>query len=185
MAYPEDLLEFAQEMASIHPGEAHQPSLRRAVSTGYYALFHLLIADAVGNCTDPQFRAALARMFDHGPMKQASDRKLSELNDFFDRKPLEGPERTVKYHLYNVAETFSQAQQNRNDADYNLLREWEPTQVSLLLEDIADAFKSWHTIREEPAARDYLVSMLPSRERRQTEKPRSKRRPTPTDTPES
>jgi hypothetical protein len=66
MAYPDDLLQFAQEIANLHPDKAHQPSLRRAVSTGYYALFHLLISDAIANCTDPQFRAALARVFDHG-----------------------------------------------------------------------------------------------------------------------
>jgi hypothetical protein len=185
MAYPDDLLQFAQDIANLHSDEAHQPSLRRAVSTGYYALFHLLISDAVANCTDAQFRATLSRIFDHGPMKQASDRKLSELNDFFDRRPLEGSDRTIKYHLYNVAETFSQAQQDRNDADYNLLREWQPTQVSLLLEGIADAFQSWNAIRHEPVGRDYLISMLPSRERKQNEKPRSKPRPTLTDIPKS
>lgn len=113
-------------------------------------------------------------------MKQACDRKLSDLNDFFDQRPPEGPERTVKYHLYNVPETFSQAQHNRNEADYNLLRDWQPTQVSLLLEGIAEAFKSWSTIRHEPLAGDFLISMLPSRERKQTEKPCSKPRPTPT-----
>lgn len=183
MAYAHELLQFAQEIANLHPEEAHQPSLRRAISTAYYALFHLLISDAIANCTDPQFRATLARVFDHGPMKQASDRKISELNDFFDQKPPEGPERTLKYHLYNVAETFSQAQQNRNEADYNLLREWQPTQVSLLVEGVADAFKSWSLICEEREARAYLISMLPSRERKQNEKPRSKPRPTPTDNP--
>jgi hypothetical protein len=181
MGYPEDLLQLAQETATLHPGDAHQPSLRRAISSGYYALFHLLISDAVASCADPQFRATLARVFDHGPMKQASDKKLSELNDFFDRRPPEGPERTIAYHLYNVAETFSQAQHNRNEADYNLLREWQPTQVSLLLEAIAEAFRSWNTIRDDPAARSCLGSMLPSRERKQSDRPRSKPRPTPTD----
>jgi hypothetical protein len=117
-------------------------------------------------------------------MKQASDKKQSELNDFFDQRPPEGPERTVKYHLYNVAETFSRAQHHRNEADYNLLREWQPTQVSLLLEGIADAFKSWNIIRHEPVALDYLISMLPSRERKEKEKPR-KPRPTPTDSSKS
>lgn len=185
MAYPDDLLQFAQETANLHPGEAHQPSLRRALSTGYYALFHLLISSAVANCADPHFRATLARVFDHGPMKQACDKKLSELNDFFDQRPPEGAERSIKYHLYNVAETFSQAQHNRNEADYNLLREWQPTQVWLLLESIADAFKSWAIIQHEPAARDYLISRMPSRERNQNEKPRSKPRPTPTDPPKS
>ena len=163
MAYPDDLLQFAQEMASLHIEQAHQPSLRRAVSSGYYALFHLLILDAIANCSDPQFRAALARMFDHGPMKQASDRN----------------------HLYNVAETFSQAQQERNDADYDLLKEWQPAQVSLLPEGIADAFQSWNTIRREAAARDFLISMLSSRERKQSERTRSKPRASPTDAPRS
>lgn len=110
MAYPNELLQFAQEIASLYPNEAHQPSLRRALSSGYYALFHLLISDAVANCSDPHFRATLARIFDHGPMKQACDKKLSELNDFFNQRPPEGPERVSKYHLYTVAETFSQAQ---------------------------------------------------------------------------
>ncbi len=40
MAYPDDLLQFAQELANLYPDEAHQPSLRRALSTGYYALFY-------------------------------------------------------------------------------------------------------------------------------------------------
>lgn len=180
MAYPDDLLRLAQRIASLFE-EAHQPSLRRAVSTGYYALFHLLISDAIATCSDPHFRATLARVFDHGPMKQACDRTISELNGFFDQRPSEGPERTAKYHLYNVVETFSEAQHNRNEADYNLLREWQPTQVSLLLEGIADAFRSWALIREEPLARDYLASMLPSRERKQNERGRAKLRPTPTD----
>jgi hypothetical protein len=118
-------------------------------------------------------------------MKQASDRRVSQLNAFFDERPPEGPERTTKYHPYNVAETFSQAQHNRFEADYNLLREWQPTQVSLLIEGIADAFKSWTIVRQEPEARDYLVSMMPSRERKPNEKPHSKPRPTPTDTPKS
>ena len=181
MAYPEDLLQFAQEIAGFRPGKADQPSLRRAVSTGYYALFHLLISEAVSTCQDPRFRTTLARVFDHGPMKQASDSIVSDLDEFFKEKPAEGSERTIKYHLYNVAETFSQAQQDRHEADYNLTREWPPTEVSLLLEAIAEAFKSWNLIRSEPVAREFLASMLPSKERKQPKKRRSKSRPTPTD----
>ena len=48
--------------------------------------------------------------------------------------------------------------QNRTDADYNLLKEWQPGQVSLVIEAVEDAFKSWHTIREEQAAKDFLNS---------------------------
>ncbi len=154
-------------MAELYPANAHQPSLRRAVSTAYYALFHLLISDAVAYCGDPQLANALARIFEHGAMKSASDSKVSEINSLFDPKPPGEPERTITFHLHNVAETFGQAQNNRLDADYNLAREWHPGQVSLLVEEVEATFKSWDVVRSEKAAKDYLLSMLPTRERKQ------------------
>jgi len=124
VAYAEELLELAQELANLHPDSPHQPSLRRAVSTAYYALFHLLISEATANWQRPELRAALGRVFDHGPMKQAADKKVTELNNYFKTKPPEGPGKTVALHLRNVAETFGQAQYHRNEADYNIAREW-------------------------------------------------------------
>ncbi len=180
MAYADELLQLAREIVNLHPNEAHQGSLRRALSTAYYALFHLLISDAVASCTEPRLRASLARMFDHGPMMQASERKMSALKDFFKQRPAKGQEYDLNDHLYSIAETFSEAHYNRHEADYNLIREWQPTEVSLLIERVADAFNRWSIIRENPAARDYLISMLPSREKKQPEK---NRRPGMTDIP--
>ena len=40
--------------------------MRRAVSTAYYALFHLLVGEAVSNWKRSDQRAKLARTFDHG-----------------------------------------------------------------------------------------------------------------------
>ena len=116
-------------------------------------------------------------------MKQAADKKVSELNNYFKEKPPEGPERTLAYHLYNVADTFAQAQYHRNEADYNTAREWDLTEVLLHIDGVADAFKSWNIIRDEPTAQAYLVSMLQSKERRQSERPRPEKRPTLTDNP--
>ncbi len=171
MAYADDLLHLAIEIANFRRTDAHQASLRRALSTAYYALFHLLVSDAISDCRDPHLRAALARLFDHGPMRKASEDKVSELKGFSKQRPPEGSEQFVKYHLRNVAETFRQAQHNRNEADYNLTREWQPTEVSLLIEGIRDAFESWALIREERASRDYLIAMLPSRVRKQPDRP--------------
>ena len=180
MEYADDLLQLARELANLRPA-AHQPSLRRALSTAYYALFHLLINDAVASCGDPQLRAALSRIFDHGRMRQASNDKVSKLKAFFSQRPLKGPDYDLKEHLYNVAATFQQAHHNRNEADYNLVREWQPAEVALLIEGVADAFHSWNEIHEEQAARDYLISMLPSRETKQPEKMPPDRRPRLTD----
>jgi hypothetical protein len=181
MAYADDLLRYARQTAEQYPNEAHQPSLRRALSSAYYSLFHLLIADAIANCTDPRFRATLSRMFEHGPMKNTCETTVERVKNLFQPNPPSEPERTIQFHLHNVADTFSQAQQNRNDADYNLLREWQPDQVSLLIEGVEDAFKSWYIIREDEAAQDFLISMLPTREKKQTDKGSSqKRKPRPT-----
>jgi len=46
----------------------------------------------------------------------------------------------------------SPAEHHHSDADYNLLKEWQPGQVSSLI--VEDAFKSWQIIREEQAAKD-------------------------------
>ena len=100
MAYADELLELAQDIANLHPGQPHQASLRRAVSTAYYALFHLLVSEATANWIRPELRGALARVFDHGPMQQAAVRKVTELNSYFRRRPPEGQERTVAYHIY-------------------------------------------------------------------------------------
>jgi hypothetical protein len=106
-------------------------------------------------------------------MKQAADKKVTELNNYFKTKPSDGPEKTVAIHLRNVADTFGQAQYHRNEGDYNTAREWNPTEVLLHIDLIVDAFKSWNIIREEPAAQAYLVSML-SKDRKQSERPREK-----------
>jgi hypothetical protein len=111
MDYADELLELAREIANLHRGHPRQASLRRAVSTAYYALFHLLISEAMG------------RAFDHGPMKQAAEKKVSELRNYFKQKPVEGQERTVAFHLHNVADTFVETQYFRNDADYNTVKE--------------------------------------------------------------
>ena len=183
MAYADELLELAQDIANLHPQQPHQSSLRRAVSTAYYALFHLLISEATVNWTRPEFRGALARVFDHGPMKQAADKKVSELNSYFKEKPPDGQERVIAYHLYNVADVFAQAQYHRNEADYNTARQWQLTEVLLHIDGIADAFKSWNIVREEEVAQAYLVSMLQSKERRQSERPSPEKRPTLTGDP--
>src|SRR5712692_5365690 len=47
MPYADDLLEQARHLANREKKRPRQASLRRAVSTAYYALFHLLISEAL------------------------------------------------------------------------------------------------------------------------------------------
>jgi uncharacterized protein (UPF0332 family) len=49
MSFAQDLLEQAQHLVDWDGANPKQASLRRAVSTAYYALFHLLIDEAVNH----------------------------------------------------------------------------------------------------------------------------------------
>lgn len=60
---------------------------------------------------------------------------------------------TVAGHLSTVARAFIQAQQWRNDADYNIAREWTPVEVRAQITLVNEAFQAWYIIREEPAAK--------------------------------
>ena len=62
MSFPEDLLQQAYDLEAKEP--SNQASLRRAVSTAYYALFHLLIDECVSKWAVERQRSVLARTFD-------------------------------------------------------------------------------------------------------------------------
>ena len=72
-------------------------------------------------------------------------------------------------HLRTVANAFVQAQQRRNDADYNLAKEWTPVEVATHIASVNEAFKTWNIIRDEATAQAYLVSLLGPKERRPDE----------------
>src|SRR5947209_10640692 len=110
MPFPDDLLELARDLVNLHSESPHQASLRRAVSTAYYALFHLLVSEATANWARPELRAILGRCFDHGPMKTASETKISQINAALKDNPPGGAEDAVAVHLRTVANAFIQAQ---------------------------------------------------------------------------
>ncbi|MBK7760929.1 MAG: hypothetical protein IPI35_31860 [Deltaproteobacteria bacterium] len=77
MSLHDDLLAQASRLARSEPRRPKQASLRRAVSTAYYALFHLLISEGstvMSPMSDAKLRVIVARAFQHGAMKAvASD----------------------------------------------------------------------------------------------------------------
>src|ERR1700685_3325905 len=110
MGFADDLLEQAYHLANKEKEDPKQASLRRAVSTAYYALFHLLIDEAVNNWGIARHRGKLARTFDHGSMKRVCD---DYLKTFYSAGKPES-----ELLLKDVAETFSELQLKRLIADY-------------------------------------------------------------------
>jgi hypothetical protein len=164
MPYPEHLLEQARHLARREKTRPRQASLRRAVSTAYYALFHMLIGEATLNWKRADQRDVLARFFEHGKMKTASERQRAECKRLMNAtpKPLPGRHLDCIRQLHQVSDTFYDAQQQRLAADYDNSAQWSRTDVLALIKDVDLAFQSWRAIREEPSAQAYLISLLGS-----------------------
>lgn len=150
MSFPEDLLEQAYDLAAKEPGEPKQASLRRAVSTGYYALFHLLIDEAVGKWAVERQRSVLARTFGLDGMKRKCAEVVKRAKDG-DKLPDE---------LSTVAHNFIQLQEYRHTADYDNSMWWSRADVNAVLTLATDAFNAWSAIRAQDDAQDFLLQLL-------------------------
>src|SRR5271157_5020531 len=150
MPLADDLLEQAQHLANREKKRPRQASLRRAVATAYYALFHLLIHEATRNWKRTAQRPLLARAFEHGRMKTACEKKRSELRDLLRAvPPPPPPQLAIARHLYVVVDTFAQAQQQRHSADYDMASQWTRTGVLAQIATVNAAFQSWKAIRKD------------------------------------
>ena len=158
MSYPDDLLRLARSIVSHDAGS--QAALRRSLSTSYYGLFHLLISEAAFNWKREELRPELGRLFQHGKMKDASNRQQAEI-----RQLLKGPDmlpgdRATLELLEIVAASFVEIQQKREEADYNTATIWTESQVLGHINEVERAFAAWREIRGEPPAQAYLLSLL-------------------------
>jgi hypothetical protein len=152
VSFADDLLEQAYHLANRESGEPKQASLRRAVSTAYYALFHLLIDEAVGHWGIARQRSILARTFDHGRMKHVcADHIRLFLNS---GSPAEG------LRLKEVARAFIVSQQQRHAADYDNSLSWSRPEAIADVERVNAAFVDWRAIRKQAAAQDYLLTLF-------------------------
>ena len=105
MAYHEELLTQAWALIVLNRPFPTQADLRRAVSTAYYALFHLLVGESSMNWSRAASRGSFGRMFDHGQMRRASQR-IVDVRLF----PFDGQDPEVVRDLREVAQTFVRIQ---------------------------------------------------------------------------
>ena len=119
IALPEQLI--AQAEFLVRNSDPNEANVRRAVSSAYYALFHLLVRDAILNWKHPDHRSRLARAFDHKRMKDASTAILKEIGDVQNLESAEAtPEQAFRFRVSTVAQAFVDLQQARHKADYDI-----------------------------------------------------------------
>ena len=142
---PEELLEQANLLLTFPPNQAN---LRRAVSTAYYGLFHLLIRSAVMKWSDPLHQARIARMFEHERMKKICGGTIKSIRAEIDFDDSNSTEARCWTELTKVAQAFIILQQARHNADYNLESPLDPADAMAQVKEANAAFVDW----ELPAA---------------------------------
>jgi hypothetical protein len=159
-SFPKDLLEQATFLAHKESKRPKQASLRRAVSTAYYALFHQLCADGselLAPNTGIASRHKIQRWFDHGTMKVTCGRfsktpLISELSDLI------GP--TVSDDLRRVAINFVNLQNARHWADYDMGWNVNRVQTFSYIEQSKEACEAWVRIRKTGEANIFILSLF-------------------------
>ncbi|MBX3469761.1 MAG: hypothetical protein KF878_23045 [Planctomycetes bacterium] len=155
------LLEQARHLARRERGRPRQASLRRAVSTAYYALFHLLAHEVSRQLLRGQrgagLRPLLGRALAHSDMKAASRSFAggtlpAVVQDFAASQP--SPE------LRRVAKAFVLLQEQRHAADYDLRRRFGRREALTIVSEAEAAFRAWAAARGRAEALLFLVCLL-------------------------
>ncbi len=172
MSLAEDLLDQALFLTNRDQRRPKQANLRRAVSSLYYALFHLLVDDASVLLFSNSSKAAASRLlvtrsFAHGSMKKAAAPfkaagDLSRLQRecwhfaYGDATPLP----TANGDLRLVAGTFLDLQEQRHKADYDKTASFARTDVEARCETARKAFVAWRKVRDTRDAHFFLTALL-------------------------
>lgn len=169
MAFHDDLLVLADKICKFHTGKPQQATLKRAISTAYYALFHLLASESaatLGANLPSTAQCQLRRAFEHMEMKSACvafsqanhvSKKLHEINH---NSPMH---RLVSWpldlRLKTVAEVFVDLQEARHRADYDSAAKFSKIEAITLVEDVKVAFGYWKQIRKSQNAKIFLTDL--------------------------
>jgi hypothetical protein len=162
MPLPQDLLEQARFLAQREAGRGRprQVSLRRAVSTAYYAVFHLLSAEAAAQASPSSpvgLRVRVQRSLQHAAMRQAASAFQS--NNLPARiDPLIN--HPIPAALTSVARGFVRLQDERHKADYDLTDQFDRTTVQGLVDDAEQVFRDWSSVKNTDEARVFLAALM-------------------------
>lgn len=163
MSQHEDLLEQALSLATIDAKKPKQVNLRRAISSAYYAVFHLLVDEACRiqfgtQHNDTPFRHVLGRAFAHGVMKDAC-------KSFGGGTLKKGVAKglpagfTVPAEIRELADTFVDLQDNRHLADYDLTERFKRSDVLVLIAEVRNQIENFRNLVPSNEKRFFLACL--------------------------
>jgi len=166
MSLADDLLGLAKKMVNYRKADLLDARLRRAVSTAYYAVFHLLLergaAKLVGH---PGLRRLVSRAYVHGEMYKAAKAFKAGAGglpahvtaSFQGTVP-------IPAEIIRVATAFVDLQDARHEADYDLSKVYSRVDAQILVAQSERAFADWNAAASVAAHGDvcelFLASLL-------------------------
>jgi uncharacterized protein (UPF0332 family) len=153
-----DLIEQAEHLATREQTKPRQASLRRALSTAYYALFHMLVNDGVLKFvpnSPVSLRDQAQRAFTHGEMRNACEVFSKSPNTYAHLLAL-----PLQPELQSIAAVFVRLQQQRHAADYDLSQTFDKSTVLRAIESAKTAMADWTKVRNKPNSNVFLAALL-------------------------
>lgn len=157
MDHHEQLLQVARHLLARRVGERGPfPSarVRKSVSTSYYALFHFLAAECGWQLIDAHGdtlvrRRILARTLTHAGMrltfkKVAGHHAAADVSDFLRDAGAAGEPVPVPAFLRTMANVFLEAQDLRQQADYDLRSTFAALDAERLADSVESAIRDWY-----------------------------------------
>jgi uncharacterized protein (UPF0332 family) len=157
MRLHDELLDQARHLATREPKKPKQASLRRAISSAYYALFHLLLYEATHllfPSTPAGLRERASRAFSHGEAKSVCESWAKGNGvDGLTADPIESG-------LRDVAAALVDLQELRHKADYDLTEAFDRYEVLVAIKKVENAIVSWKQVRAASNAKVFLSALL-------------------------
>lgn len=154
-----ELLAQAHFLATVDSGVPSQANHRRAVSSAYYAVFHLLISEALALLIPAQprgLRERVSRAFQHSEMQKIClTLAKGDLSDRFGTLFALG----VSGDLRTVAVRFGILQQARHTADYDVGQVFTPFVALARVDDAQRAFSSSDRVRGTDEATVFVTAL--------------------------
>jgi hypothetical protein len=159
----EDLLEQAVRLAKLDAKKPKQANLRRAISSAYYALFHMLVDEACRVQVGAQhnqapYRHVLGRAFAHAVMKDACKSFGGGTLKKGVAKGLPGSF-AIPAEIRELAETFVDLQEWRHLADYDLTERFKRSDVLSLIHLVEDRIQAFGQLASSNEKRFFLACL--------------------------
>lgn len=159
MPFHQDLLTLARQMVDRNPAAPLEAELRRAVSTAYYALFHLLIHEGTNRLVAAaNLRSRVARTFDHKCMNTVC-KEFAWLPPNPAGQHVHSSGVVIPNGVVVIASEFVTLQDARINADYNTAITWHHLQAEAQVASAELAFGEWPAVQADPGTDLFLAEL--------------------------